>query len=459
MKFNEVSLLDAVEFIVDNRGKSVPIDDAGFPLIATNCISNNRLYPEFKNIRYVSQNIYDNWFRSHPLPNDIIITNKGSQNGAVCLVPNPVTFCIAQDMVALRAKHEVVYPFYLLAALRSEQVQYRIKNLNVDAVIPHLKKTDFNKLFFPLPDYEVQKRVGDFYFRLCSKIELNFEINRTLEQMAQAIFKSWFVDFEPVKAKIAALEADGSEEDALLASMQAISGKDEAQLNHLRAEQPEQYVELRVTANLFPASMHEGECGAIPEGWMVSSIGTEVEVKGGGTPPTKNKEYWEEGTIHWSSPKDLSNSQSKVMISTERKITEAGLSKISSGLLPEDTVLMSSRAPVGYLALAKIPVAINQGYIGMVCKKRLQPEYVIQWAASVMDDIKQRSSGTTFAEISKKNFREIPVIVPSDDLISRYCEIARTQYSAIELNLRNSNDLSEIRDSLLPKLLSGELEA
>jgi type I restriction enzyme S subunit len=204
--------------------------------------------------------------------------------------------------------------------------------------------------------------------------------------------------------------------------------------------------------------MQESELGEIPEGWEVSSIGDEVEIAGGGTPPTKNPEFWENGTIHWTTPKDLSNSQDKIMISTERKITEKGLSKISSRLLPVGTVLMSSRAPVGYLALTKLPVAINQGYIAMICSERLTSEYVLQWANSVMDDIQQRASGTTFAEISKKNFKIIPVIVPSTDLIAYYTRITNLYYSTIEMNLRNSCDLSELRDSLLPRLLSGELE-
>src|SRR5690554_7925424 len=90
--------------------------------------------------------------------------------------------------------------------------------------------------------------------------------------MAQAIFKSWFVDFEPVKAKIAALEAGGSEEDALRAAMQAISGKGEDELTRLQAEQPEQYAELRATAELFPSAMQDSELGEIPEGWNVGAL-------------------------------------------------------------------------------------------------------------------------------------------------------------------------------------------
>ncbi len=292
---------------------------------------------------------------------------------------------------------------------------------------------------------------------LQDKIQLNHQINQTLEQMAQAIFKSWFVDFEPVKAKIAALEASGSKEDALLAAMQAISGKDEAELTRLQAEQPEQYAELRATAELFPSAMQESELGEIPEGWSVSQIGDDVTVVGGGTPSTKNPGFWENGEINWTSPKDLSNLADKVLVETERKVTEAGLAKISSGLLPVDTVLMSSRAPVGYLALAKIPVAVNQGYIAMRCEKALSPEFVIQWCSAHMDEIKSRASGTTFAEISKTNFKVIPVVVPSEPLISVYSKQVSSLYKAIENNVRESGTLANLRDKLLPKLLSGEL--
>lgn len=136
----QISLKDAVEFIVDNRGKTAPTEPTGISLIATNCVNNTNLYPIKANLRYVSQETYDNWFRSHPKAGDILLTNKGSQNGAICLVPDPVDFCIAQDMVALRADSSKVSPHYLFAALRSDLVQKRIKALNVDAVIPHLKK-------------------------------------------------------------------------------------------------------------------------------------------------------------------------------------------------------------------------------------------------------------------------------------------------------------------------------
>jgi len=341
--------------------------------------------------------------------------------------------------------------YYLLQTIDFDQFNSGSaqKSLNRNAVYPF-------EVEIPKSRAE-QERISSVLSSLEEKVGVNQKINQTLEQMAQAIFKSWFVDFEPVKAKIAALEAGGSEEDALLAAMQAISGKGEEELTRLQAEQPEQYAELRATAELFPSAMQGSELGEIPEGWNVSQIGDEVTVVGGGTPSTKNPDFWENGEINWTSPKDLSNLADKVLVETERKVTEAGLAKISSGLLPVDTVLMSSRAPVGYLALAKIPVAVNQGYIAMKCEKALSPEFVIQWCAAHMDEIKSRASGTTFAEISKKNFKIIPVVMPTESLISIYSKQASSLYKAIENNVRESDTLANLRDSLLPKLLSGQL--
>ncbi|MEZ2625210.1 restriction endonuclease subunit S [Paenalcaligenes hominis] len=200
------------------------------------------------------------------------------------------------------------------------------------------------------------------------------------------------------------------------------------------------------------------ELGEIPEGWEISQIGDEVVAVGGGTPSTKVPEYWEDGDISWTTPRDLSGLLDKVLIETDRKITESGLAKISSGLLPVNTVLMSSRAPVGYLALAKIPVAVNQGYVAMKCEKVLTPEYVIQWCVANMDEIKNRASGTTFSEISRRGFRIIPVIVPTEDLLAAYSIRIKTIYEKIECNAKESKQLAELRDTLLPKLLSGEID-
>lgn len=189
-----IPLSETTRFIVDNRGRTAPTVEAGIPLIATNCIDSKDLYPSYKNVRYVSQETYDNWFRSHPEPNDIILTLKGSQNGAACLVPTPVNFVIAQDMVALRADETVIDYRFLLAALRSDDVQSEIKNLDVSGVIPHLKKSDFDKLQIPCPPLSVQKSIGTCYLDFCLKIDLLHRQNKTLEGMAETLFRQWFIE-------------------------------------------------------------------------------------------------------------------------------------------------------------------------------------------------------------------------------------------------------------------------
>jgi len=132
------------------------------------------------------------------------------------MVPNPVDFCIAQDMVAIRANEQIVTSKFLLALLRSVQVQKQIENMHVGTLIPHFKKGDFENLILPIPDWDTQNAVGEMYFTISSKIELNRRMNATLEATARALFKSWFVDFDPVRAKMEGRETGLPEDiDAL----------------------------------------------------------------------------------------------------------------------------------------------------------------------------------------------------------------------------------------------------
>ena len=179
--------------VVDNRGKTCPIAETGIALIATNCISNDQLYPEFINVRYVSDETYQTWFRGHPLPGDMIFVVKGTP-GRVAWVPNPVNFCIAQDMVAIRADESKIYPKYLFAVLRSKTIQQEIEGLHVGTLIPHFKKGDFDNLQIPVVEPKLQRYIGDQYFNLSLKIDLLNLENQTLEALGQTLFRQWFVE-------------------------------------------------------------------------------------------------------------------------------------------------------------------------------------------------------------------------------------------------------------------------
>jgi len=283
---------------------------------------------------------------------------------------------------------------------------------------------ELSRMRISLPPLAEQRRIAEVLGALDDKIELNRRMNATLEATARALFQSWFVDFDPVRAKL-----DG----------RTPSGMDAA------------------TAALFPDSFEESELGHIPKGWNVKAVGEVVDCVGGGTPSTGEPKYWEGGTHHWTTPKDFSSLQAPILLNTDRKLTDAGIAKISSGLLPSGTLLMSSRAPVGYLAISAIPVAINQGFIAMKCNASASNYFMLNWCQSNMAEIEGRATGTTFAEISKQNFRPIPMLLPSKELMAAFSERVATLYARITANLRESQTLASLRDTLLPKLLSGEL--
>ena len=279
---------------------------------------------------------------------------------------------------------------------------------------------DLVSLGIQLPPISSQRYIAQVLGALDDKIELNRRMNETLEAMARALFKDWFVDFGPTRAKAAGREP-------YLA--------------------PELW-------DLFSDALDDEDR---PVGWELSEIGKEVEAVGGATPSTKEPSYWEGGENHWATPKDLSKLASPVLLDTDRRITDAGANKISSGLLPVGTVLLSSRAPIGYLAIAEVPTAVNQGFIALVCEKRLPNVFVLFWCYENLDYIKGISGGSTFAEISKRAFRPVPVVVPSEQVLIAYESLIRPIYNRIVTNTRESAFLAETRDLLLPKFMSGEI--
>ncbi|ACS80788.1 restriction endonuclease subunit S [Maridesulfovibrio salexigens] len=302
--------------------------------------------------------------------------------------------------------------------------QFDFKRYNSGSAQPSLNRNFVHPTKIRIPPLKTQQAIAHILGTIDEKIDLNRRMNETLEAMAQAIFKSWFVDFDPVKAKA-------------------------------RGEQP---VGMDAeTAALFPDSFEPSGLGEIPRGWRVSEVGKEVIVKGGATPSTKNPLFWDGGSFCWATPKDLSALESPVLLDTARKITEEGVNRISSKLLPKGTLLMSSRAPVGYLAIAEIDTAVNQGFIAMECSKSLNCMYMLFWCKENMETIKSNANGSTFQEISKKNFKPISIIVPEELVLNKFESAISPLYRKIVSNLKERQTLTSLRDTLLPNLISGEL--
>ncbi|RYU61424.1 restriction endonuclease subunit S [Methylolobus aquaticus] len=363
---------------------------------------------------------------------DVVVTTKGNSTGRVAYVDDSMPpFVYSPHLSYWRSLDpSVLSPGYLRYWSRGEQFQRQLRGLSTSTdMAPYLSLVDQKRLTISLPAPEEQCCIAHVLGTLDDKIELNRRMNETLEAIARAIFKSWFVDFDPVRAK-----ASGEPPESIC--------------RHLRLT-PDLLA-------LFPDRLVDSELGEIPQGWRWSSIGQEVSILGGGTPSTGNPEFWN-GEYAWVTPKDLSGATARVLIGSDRKITQAGVKKISSGQLQIGTVLLSSRAPIGYLALTMIPVSVNQGFIAMVCDKRLPNTYVLQWAIEHLDAIKQRGSGTTFAEISKTNFRPMAVLVPGKHVLKAFHQYVMPLYDQITARVHESETLGAVRDTLLPKLLSGEL--
>ena len=387
---NRVPLTELLSFIVDNRGKTVPTAPSGHKLIATNCVTNNTLFPVYDKIRYLSEETYQTWFRAHPIPGDILFVNKGTP-GRVCLVPDPVDFCIAQDMIALRADESKIYPKYLFTVLRSREIQQQIYNTNVGDVIPHFKKQFLDQLLIPIPERSIQESIGDLYYVLSLKAERNKKINDNLEQQAQSYFQELFVDNADLE-------------------------------------------------------------------WTTGTISDLGTVVGGSTPSKAKPEYYTESGIAWITPKDLSNNKSKFVSHGENDITELGLRNSSASIMPEGTVLFSSRAPIGYIAIAAGEVTTNQGFKSVVPKPEIGTPFVYFFLKNTLPVIEGMASGSTFKEVSGSTMKNVPAVIPDAETLAKFSDFCAPIFAQQRILEEQNQSLATLRDNLLPKLMSGEID-
>jgi type I restriction enzyme S subunit len=191
--------------------------------------------------------------------------------------------------------------------------------------------------------------------------------------------------------------------------------------------------------------------------WTAAVMRDVTRFVGGSTPSTSAPEYWSPESHLWATPRDLSRLSTPVVVDTERKISSQGRDQISSRLLPAGSVLLSSRAPIGYLAWLAEPAAINQGIIGFPPGGALSPSFMYAWCKRFMDDIEGRAGGTTFAEISRTNFGTMPVLVPDEEALRRFDRTCAALTETMERESRELQSLHRMRSFLLPRLVSGEL--
>ncbi|NUW60842.1 restriction endonuclease subunit S [Cronobacter muytjensii] len=324
----------------------------------------------------------------------------------------------------------------------------QLKGMDVGAANPALNRNHVHPLEITWPGRDVQKHISKILSSLDNKIKCNQKINQTLEQMAQALFKSWFVDFEPVKAKMAALEAGGSQEDATLAAMTAISGKEADALVVFEREHPEQYAELKATAELFPSAMQDSELGEIPEGWALGAL--------------SDITTFAKGKV------DVSSLTPDTYISTENMLeNRAGISKASSlpsvNSVPNFSrghVLISNIRPYfKKIWLARFEGGRSADVLAFEARDSVTVEYIynLLYQESFFDFMMLTSKGVKMPRGDKKAIMGWQCICPEKKILHAFSTAVSKYYSFIESNNAQNKTLTQLRDTLLPKLLSGEI--
>ncbi|MBY6193899.1 restriction endonuclease subunit S [Marinobacter hydrocarbonoclasticus] len=361
--------------------------------------------------------------------------------------------CGNRAVINIRVNHGICDKHYIFYVLKSKRAE--IESLATGSVQKNLYTSVLGSMELDLPPLETQKAIASQLWSLDKKIQLNHQINQTLEQMAQAIFKSWFVDFEPVKAKIAALEAGGSEEDALLAAMQAISGKGEAELTRLQTEQPEQYAELRATAELFPSAMQESELGEIPAGWSVSPISDFGRIVCGKTPSKQKSEFYG-GHIPFIKIPDMHGNM--FATTTSDHLSPMGAASQPKKAIPKGSVCVSCIATVGQVVIATEESHTNQQINSIIPFEDNYTAYLYFRMESLYEHLHDLASGgSATLNLNTGSFSRIQILMPSDSILAGYAKSCTALLDRILCNMRESQSLSILRDTLLPKLLSGEL--
>jgi type I restriction enzyme S subunit len=419
---------EVVDDILDRRGVTPmklggDFTASGHRVISAKLIKGGRIDLSPDEMRFVGPDIYKKWMRSPLRAGDVIMTSEAPL-GELAFMKEGADWCLGQRLFALRPRDGVMDGRFLYYALQTSEVRADLNSRASGTTVLGIRQAELRKVLVPVPPISEQRETAALLGAIDDRIDNLRQTNATLEAIAQALFKCWFVDFDPVCAK-----AEGREPEGMAPA----------------------------TAALFPSEFEDSELGPIPNGWRVDQIGQVVRCVGGATPSTKNEDFWVDGIHHWATPKDLSGLQAPILTATERMITDEGVARISSGLLPGGTLLMSSRAPIGYLALSAMPVAINQGFIAMPPGGLLPPSYLLFWACANMDSIKQKANGSTFMEISKSTFRPIRVCVPPAKVIEAFVVVVEPLLRRIELNELHKATLAETRDTLLPRLISGKL--
>ena len=404
MEWKEVTLGEITNLVIDYRGKT-PLklgsswSDSGYRALSAKNIKTGQIVAE-DSIRFVDEELYRKWMKDEVNRGDILITSE-APFGQIYYWDSDEKIVLSQRLFDVRLNDEVCHK-YVYYFMTSHRYQKDLEGRATGTTVTGLRQPELLKSTILLPPLSAQRSIASILSSLDRKMELNNKINTDLEEMAQAIFKNWFVDFEPFK--------DGKFVDS--------------------------------------------ELGMIPEGWKIGTLTDVIKLMPGGTPKTSEPLYWDNGTIPFFSPKDVNG---VYCFTTEKHITETGLNKCSSNLYPKDTIFITCRGTVGKVCLAACDMAMNQSNYAIKAIDGYSQCYVFFLVKSVVERLIKKSNGAVFSAITSKDFDE-EILIPSQKAVEDFTNVIDGFFRRIFTIGTENSRLSLLRDTLLPRLMSGEIE-
>lgn len=373
----------------------------GIPLVRTPNVGKGRL--NLMNVHRVNSDIYkQRTLRAIPEEDDIIIAREAPVGNAA-IIQKGQKVCLGQRVVLLKTIKDLVDPNFLVYYLLSNEVQHQLRNHSNGAVVAHLNVADIRNLPVNLPTLNEQKRIGRFLKKIDDKISVNKKICENLEAQAQALFKHWFIDFAPFK--------DGK--------------------------------------------FVESELGMIPEGWRVTTIGKVCKCELGGTPSRANKHYWG-GNIAWINSGEVNKFR---ICQASEYITEEGLNHSATKILPaKTTVLAITGATLGQVSLLEIDSCANQSVVGITENEQIPYTFIYPLIKSRIKELMQMQTGGAQQHINKGNIQDMRIVLCPKPILSEYHSIAQELFGQIGNLCFENLRLSTLRDTLLPRLMSGEIK-
>lgn len=403
MSWEKMKLNDVCISISDGDHQPPPKANKGVPFVTISNITNTNQF-DFSNTMFVPQEYYGGLDSKRKVQEGDVLYSVVGSFGIPVYIKNNTPFVFQRHIAILRPNVYKIAPQFLYYTMLNRDFYLKADAAAIGAAQRTVSLTALRNMEIEIPHIETQKKIAKILSSYDNLIDNNQKQIKLLEEAAQRLYKEWFVDLR------------------------------------------------------FPGYEDVPIVDGVPEGWTEKNMEDICDSIGGGTPSTKVDEYYHGGKIRWVTPTDITRKNSLILLDTDKKITEEGLYNSSAKMVPPYTILMTSRASVGFFGLCEYEVCTNQGFISCIPYQANVRFYLLYNLIYRVDEIRAKASGSTFLEISKKTFRKLRIILPSEYVLDEFTKQIHHMIQKMEVLTKSISKLQEARDRLLSKLMSGEIE-